>query len=155
MAGNITSIYVEDDVCIGVTDNFIREFMRECKKMYPNLIYDNIKIFDRDRNIYMFDFVPENGYVFDIFINDNDDRDDKYINYYKDIWKGKTYNTYIIMTDKNKDKNTYNFMLVYCGSCLNLIISSINEYLDDFWKRCENFMFADNRSKLEYMYETL
>ena len=152
MAGNITTISLDDGVNRDA-NLFIKDFMKECKKLYPELKYNNLKIFDKDRRIYMFDFIPEDGYIFDIFIKDEDDGD--ILNYYKNIWRGNPYNTYIISTEKNKNKNTYNFMCVYCGSCSNLLMSAINENLDDFWNRCGDFLFADQRSRLEYMYETL
>jgi hypothetical protein len=124
--------------------------------------FDQIKLFDNE-NIYNFNYIPDNNTVFDIFIDIFIDNisltlTDDEISYYKNIWKGEQFKTYLIWCQK---KDTLKYIIVYCGSGDNLIMSlSFTDNELNFFIRISQedsepeWEFIDDISYLRYIYET-
>lgn len=134
--------------------NFKTSFVFELRKNFKNknIYFDQIKIFDKG-NLYNFDYIPEDGNIFDLFIDEEilDIRDED-VDYYLNTWKGEQFGTYLIWCKK---KDVLNYVLVYCGANSNIIMlfneSDMKSFLKNSDDSCE---FADDLSYLRYIYES-
>jgi len=122
--------------------SFQSSFILECRKIFPEIIYEQLKLFDKYEKLYNFDYIPDNESLFNVFIkerfivkfdwfSDNVDMPIEYYNYYRYEWKGEMYKTYILWTENIKNK--LKVVIVYC-STTNIIMTS---YFDDVKMLCK------------------
>ena len=140
--------------------NFKIAFVSELRNKFKNkdIHFDQIKLFDNG-DLYNFNYIPEENYVFEIFIDDNTYiLTEEDIDYYKNEWKGEQFKTYLIWCQK---KDTLKYIIVYCGAGFNLVmsLSFTDKEFKRFLKMSEEesepeWEFVDERSYLRHVYET-
>ena len=143
--------------------NFKISFVSELRKKFKDkdIYFDQIKLFHSENNedIYNFDYIPENNYIFDIFINDDKNiLTEEEIEYYQNVWKGEENKSYLIWCKKYDEISL--FSILYCGVEKNYItISAFNDkefknYIKKSYEYNEELEFLDDMSYLRYVYET-
>lgn len=134
--------------------NFKTSFVFELRKNFKNknIFFDQIKLFDKE-NLYNFDYIPEDGNVFDLFIDEEiTDITDEYVDYYSNTWKGEQFGTYLIWCQK---RDVLNYVLAYCGANSNIIMLFNESDMKSFLKNSDDRLeFADDFSYLRYVYES-
>lgn len=137
--------------------SFIFELRNQFKN--KNIHFDQLNLFDDKQSLYYFNYIPEDNYCFQMFIEESNYISEEEIDYYKNIWKeGEQFKTYLIWCEKT-DK--LNYKVLYCGAGDNYIMSG--SFTDKEWlsfiKDLEDsseplWVFPDERSYFRYVYET-
>ena len=147
-------------------DSFRLSFLKECRGIFPDILYDQLIIFDKENNIYnlddinSLDNIKDNDYVFNIFINDKESVMNifkKEIEYYEK-WKGQDYRTYIINIQKEPLGNKLKITSVYCGAEKNILFSFFFDGVKDFKDRAkepdDKWIFLNEKARYRYFFET-
>jgi hypothetical protein len=145
--------------------NFKISFVSELRKQFKdkNIFFDQIKLYYNGNN-YNFDYIVEDKYIFDVFIDD--DLYDKYnltkeeIDYYENSWEGEEFKSYLIWFKKSNISSLFHISTVYCGTQKKYFMFStftekdFKTYLRKTEEDNEELEFADDISYLRYIYET-
>lgn len=141
-------------------ESFRLSFLKECRRIFPDILYDQLIIFDKENNIYNLDDIKDNDYVFNIFINDRESVINifkKEIEYYEK-WKGQDCRTYIINIQKEPLGNKLKITSVYCGATKNILFSFFFDGVKDFKDRTneidDKWIFLNEKARYRYFFET-
>ncbi len=131
-------------------------FVLECRKAFPDILYDQLKILDKEGELYDFSYIPENGYEFNIFISERIVKSVSDYSDYSDVAKTTAYHTYILWI--GKEKNKFNVIFVYSGLERNMVMSSSFRTEREFYRRITDiedpWKFIDENSFLRCVFET-
>lgn len=146
-------------------ENFRLCFVKECRSIFPDIMYDQLIIFDKEGNIYDYRDIKDNDYVFNVFINDRETVMDifkKELDEYKK-WKGEKFMTYIIniqkqITDDKIKVTKLKVTSVYCGAANNIFFSFFFDNLRQLRARAndieDRWEFFNDKARYRYFFET-
>lgn len=131
-------------------------FILECRKAFPDILYDQLKLFDKEGNLYDISYIPENGCEFNVFISERIVKSVLDYSDYSDVSKTTAYRTYILWIAK--EKNKFSVIFVYSGLERNMVMSSSFRTEREFFRRINDiedpWKFIDEKSYLRCVFET-